>query len=73
MVTRDISGWGRTPVALSDVRDIALHEASDLICGSRSLIPRGLGRGYGDCAVNGPGITAHTKALNGFFVKVLSV
>jgi decaprenylphospho-beta-D-ribofuranose 2-oxidase len=69
LVTRDVSGWGRTPVALSDVRDIALHEASDLICGSRSFIPRGLGRGYGDCAVNGPGITAHTKALNGFFVK----
>ena len=69
LVTRDISGWGRTPVALSDLRDIALHEASDLICGSQSLIPRGLGRGYGDCAINGSGVTALTTNLNRFVVK----
>ena len=69
LIINGISGWGRTPVALTNVKAVSLHEASDLIHDSQTLIPRGLGRGYGDCAINGSGVTALTTNLNSFVVK----
>ena len=53
-----ISGWGRYPVATSDVYRPDRTEALSAILDSRgkqTLIPRGLGRSYGDTAINNGG------------------
>ena len=63
-----LGGWGGTPMCLTEIHEmnIGLPDATQVK--SRSIIARGLGRGYGDCAINGIGITANCQSLNQFTV-----
>ena len=63
-----LGGWGGTPMCLTEIHEmnIGLPDATQVK--SRSIIARGLGRGYGDCAINGIGITANCQRLNQFTV-----
>lgn len=57
-----LTGWGRTAPALTRVVE---PDASGLVgvLDSATLVARGLGRGYGDCAVAGGGTTVSTRAM----------
>lgn len=59
-----ISGWANNPIALTDVQEI--HPGLNLVLGndSRGAIPRGLGRSYGDSAINSGGTAIDSKRLN---------
>lgn len=61
-----LSGWGLSPNCLTCVVDVAQIDFSKPNTLPETLIPRGLGRGYGDCAINGAGFTATTGSLNNF-------
>ena len=63
MFTR-ITGWGRSISALTDVRQVKNEIASIKILNDRGLLPRGLGRSYGDSALNSGGCTLETVAQN---------
>jgi FAD/FMN-containing dehydrogenase len=57
-----LSGWGNWPVAETDKREPgSLKEALGLLEGAGSVIPRGLGRAYGDSALNGGLVAAATR------------
>jgi decaprenylphospho-beta-D-ribofuranose 2-oxidase len=59
------SGWGRYPVATTDlVRPERMSTLHGLLEGNRTLIPRGMGRCYGDAAQNGDGATVLMGRLN---------
>ncbi len=52
-----LAGWGRTAFTQTEVSECSVSEVQNLVKSSSKLIARGLGRGYGDCAVSGGGIT----------------
>lgn len=52
-----IGGWGRTPLVMTSVVRPDRAQLSELNSRSCRLIPRGSGRGYGDCAVSADGVT----------------
>ena len=59
-----LGGWGRFPV--SDSVAVRPEKARDLLPVSSSCLARGLGRSYGDAALNGQGILILTERLNRF-------
>lgn len=66
-VRRTVSGWGRYPAASTDLyRPERAAAIEELVRGLGSVIPRGLGRSYGDAAVNGAGATVLCERLNRF-------
>lgn len=68
---RLLTGWGRVPCAMCDTRAVGrLAEVTDLLELSRrrqeSVIARGLGRSYGDAALNDNGVVLCARGLNCF-------
>lgn len=66
-VRRELSGWGRYPVAETDAyRPERASSLEELVRGDEPLLGRGLGRSYGDAALNGAGGTVLFERLNRF-------
>jgi decaprenylphospho-beta-D-ribofuranose 2-oxidase len=64
---RVLSGWGRYPLSETRVyRPESVSELADLVRGDAPLVGRGLGRSYGDAALNGAGGTVLFERLNRF-------
>ena len=63
-----LSGWGRTAPALTDVVEPAGLDVGAAIAGS-NVVARGLGRGYGDCAVAGGGTTVSTRGMRAIALR----
>jgi decaprenylphospho-beta-D-ribofuranose 2-oxidase len=64
-----LSGWGLTPKALTREQVFDKAKVESMFFPKSSMIPRGLGRGYGDCAVNGSGVTSNTSGLTTFSLE----
>jgi decaprenylphospho-beta-D-ribofuranose 2-oxidase len=64
-----LSGWGLTPKALTHEQVFDKAKVESMFFPKSSMIPRGLGRGYGDCAVNGSGVTSNTSGLTTFSLE----
>lgn len=74
---RLLSGWGRTPTGRSEVvRPLNAAELSSSLPGIEAaaapagLIPRGLGRCYGDAAQRSGGVVVETANLRGIEISV---
>ena len=63
-----LSGWGRTSPALTEVVEPAGLEVGAAIVGT-PVVARGLGRGYGDCAVAGGGTTLSTRSMRAMSIR----
>jgi FAD/FMN-containing dehydrogenase len=62
-----VSGWGRFPTSTTQLaRPEQLRSLKALVTEHRHLIARGLGRSYGDAAVNDDGVTVMIERLNRF-------
>ena len=57
MAEQLLAGWGRTAFTKTRVEECLVGEVEPLVKATPKLIARGLGRGYGDCAVSGGGTT----------------
>src|SRR5690606_38543435 len=63
-----LSGWGRTPVSASRVeRPASPDELASAVkrAGSSGAVPRGLGRAYGDSAMNAGGTVVCSTRVSG--------
>ncbi len=58
-----VAGWGRTALTQTDVIEPTRESITEKVQSSSSLIARGLGRGYGDCAVVAGGTTLSTRGM----------
>lgn len=56
-----LAGWGNTSRSLTTFIECSGAEAKGVLRDAGKLIPRGLGRGYGDCAVLGGGTTLRLR------------
>ncbi len=62
---RPLGGWGRFPIVESEThRPERLAELAQLVASGGTLLGRGLGRAYGDAALNGAGKTVLFERLN---------
>ena len=64
---RELSGWGRFPSARTRlIRPEQIQGLAELVRRQQHVIPRGLGRSYGDAAIDGDGVTLLVERLNRF-------
>lgn len=63
MPVESLAGWGRTAFTQTELVEPMLEGVTEEVRSSDSLIARGLGRGYGDCAVAAGGKTMSTRHL----------
>ncbi|MFM9137076.1 MAG: FAD-dependent oxidoreductase, partial [Actinomycetota bacterium] len=63
MATALLAGWGRTAFTGTRLTEPTRESAPETVRMAERMIARGLGRGYGDCAVIGGGTTVSTTNL----------
>lgn len=63
-----LMGWGRTAPSLTQVVQPVRSEVAACV-GGTAVVARGLGRGYGDCAVAGGGTTLSTREMRAIAIR----